>query len=372
MRQRRPPLTRAWVEQQTTTSRRDGTVPDFSGAEFAGDWSGVDFTGGAYDGAFNSKILGADFRKTRLVGARFTQVDLAGANLRGADLTDADLTGTNLYNVLLEHARLHNTDLRGANLYNAELNDALLDEARFSGARFGRTSLAGLDLSKAAELDQVLHIAPSLIDATALQLTANGLSRATDSRRSEILRFLSNIGLPEDILSVVRGWIGSAIEFYSVFLSHSSVDKVFCRRLYQDLRTLGVNCWYDEHQILPGDSILDAVDRGIRIWDKLIFVASANSLSARTGWWVEQELERALQKEREVRRSRGIRTSLVIPITIDESIFGDWDSPHRATLIERRVADFRNWQEPAVYAEALESLVKALGARGHLTPARGA
>jgi hypothetical protein len=99
------------------------------------------------------------------------------------------------------------------------------------------------------------------------------------------------------------------------------------------------------------------------VWDKLIFVASASSLSARTGWWVEQELERAFQKEREIRLATAARTSLVIPLAIDDCLFGHWDSPHRATLLQRKVADFRNWKEPALYAESLESLVKALGIR---------
>lgn len=364
MRQARPKVTRAWVEQQTAAARREGTVPDLVGADFTGgDWSGVDFTGGGFDGSFNSKILAADFRNTRLARAKLVRVDLAGANLRGTDLTEADLTGANLYNALLEHARLEHADFRGANLYSAELNDVILEDARFSGARFGRTSLAGLDLSKAVELDQVLHIAPSPIDATTLERTANGLAQATDARRSEVLRFLGNLGLPEDILAVVRAWIGHPIEFYSVFLSHSSIDKEFCRKLYQDLRSLGINCWYDEHQILPGDSILDAVDRGIRVWDKLIFVASASSLSARTGWWVEQELERAFQKEREIRLATAARTSLVIPLAIDDCLFEHRDSPHRATLLQRKVADFRDWKEPALYAESLESLVQALGTR---------
>lgn len=191
-----------------------------------------------------------------------------------------------------------------------------------------------------------------------------GLSTSTDSRRVEVLSFLRSIGLTEDLLSIIRSWIGKPIEFYSVFLSHSSIDKDFCRKLYGDLLALGVRCWYDEHEILPGDPILDAVDKGIRLWDKLIFVASQSSLSPRTGWWVEQELERALAKERDIRRTTGHRDSVVIPLTIDDHVFDSWEGPHKATLLERKVADFRNWRDPQQYAAALESLIRALGPRG--------
>ena len=44
--------------------------------------------------------------------------------------------------------------------------------------------------------------------------------------------------------------------------------------------------------------LLDLVDQGIKVWDKLVLVCSKNSLSTKTGWWVEQEVERALAKER--------------------------------------------------------------------------
>jgi hypothetical protein len=126
---------------------------------------------------------------------------------------------------------------------------------------------------------------------------------------------------------------------------------------------LGINCWYDEHNILPGDLILEAVDRGIKSWDKLIFVASKNSLSAQTGWWVEQELERAFRKERENRKENDFRESMVIPLAIDNELFKQYEGPYKASLLNRRVADFRNWQNPSTYTLALETLIKSLGTR---------
>lgn len=250
---RRSNFNRLYFEEKTSEARAAGTLLNLSGADFTGnDLSGLDFTSGAYHGAFNSQILGADFRSVRLEGANFFRVDLACSNLRGTNLSGANLVGSNLYNSLFEGSNLSHSNLRGANLVSAELTDVTLDETRFGSARFGRTSIAGVDLSKAAELDEVLHVYPSPIDITALQKTTQGLASAPDLRRSEVLRFLSNIGLPEDLMSIIRSWIGKPIEFYSVFLSHSSLDKDFCRNLYQDLRALGVSCWYDEHQILPG------------------------------------------------------------------------------------------------------------------------
>jgi hypothetical protein len=61
------------------------------------------------------------------------------------------------------------------------------------------------------------------------------------------------------------------------------LDKEFARRLYAGLRTVGVNCWFDEKEIVPGDNILKLVDQGIKVWDKLLLVCSRNSLSSKTG-----------------------------------------------------------------------------------------
>jgi hypothetical protein len=212
--------------------------------------------------------------------------------LRGTDLRGANLAKANLYTALLEHSNLEGAKLAGANLISAQLEGARLAGADLEGARFGQTSIGGVDLSGALNADLATHFRPSSVSSESLRLTAIGLAAHPEPTRRAVFRFLANSGVHEDLLSVVRSWVGQPIEFHSVFLSHSSLDKAFARQLYSDLRNVGVNCWFDEKQILPGDSILDLVDHGIKIWDKLLLVCSRNSLSRRTGWWVEQEIER--------------------------------------------------------------------------------
>ena len=120
-----------------------------------------------------------------------------------------------------------------------------------------------------------------------------------------------------------------------------------------------MNCWFDEKQIFPGDTILDLVDRGIKIWDKLLLVCSENSLSRRTGWWVEQEIERALAKERALRPLGEIGFTLV-PITIDNYVFEKWDSRFKASVVDKHVGDFRQWKNSDEYVVAFERLRMAL------------
>jgi len=63
----------------------------------------------------------------------------------------------------------------------------------------------------------------------------------------------------------------------------------------------GIRCWLDEHQLLPGDDLHKGIDRGIRLWDKVLLCASKSSL---TSWWVDGEINRAFQKEAQIMKER--------------------------------------------------------------------
>jgi hypothetical protein len=274
------------------------------------------------------------------------------------------MSAANLYTALFEDANLEYVDLRGANLISAELEGVKVEGADFEGAKFGRTAIGGVDLSGAINLDLAVHYRPSSVSAETMRLTAAGLENRTEPERRAVLRFLMNSGVQPDLLDVVRSWIGQPIEFYSVFLSHSSLDKVFSRRLYADLRAVGINCWFDEKEIVPGDNILTLVDQGIKLWDKLLLVCSKNSLSSKTGWWVEQEIERSLAKERELRKA-GSEVSTLVPITIDNYIFTEWNSRFKATVVDKHVGDFRDWKSADAYASSFERLRTALDSNRH-------
>jgi hypothetical protein len=75
--------------------------------------------------------------------------------------------------------------------------------------------------------------------------------------------------------------------------------------LFDNLQGRGVRCWLDEKQMLPGDDIYEQVDRGIRIWDKVLLCCSKRSLSS---WWVDSEINRAFEKERALMKERGRKT----------------------------------------------------------------
>ena len=48
-----------------------------------------------------------------------------------------------------------------------------------------------------------------------------------------------------------------------VFLSHSSKDKQFVRRLTKDLEEAGIEIWLDEKELLVGDELNKSIEYGI-------------------------------------------------------------------------------------------------------------
>ena len=82
---------------------------------------------------------------------------------------------------------------------------------------------------------------------------------------------------PGEFIEFARSIGRNPIEFYSCFISYAHEDKLFARRLHDALQGRGVRCWLDEKQMLPGDDIYEQVDRGIRLWDKVLLCCSRHS-----------------------------------------------------------------------------------------------
>jgi len=311
-----------------------------------------------------ANLSNASLRSARLIGADFTGSDLSGADLTGARLSDADLTsaclaGANLTLSDLTGARLFGTDLRAARLDGARLTAAdmlrvYVQGASFRGAIFGATSLRRIDLGGAGGLDAAIHRGPSSIDVESLF-------------SSEVLlpeTFLHGFGVPASIINALPSLVNrDSIKFASCFISYSHADRIFALRLHDDLQSRGVNCWLDERRLLPGDDIFEEVARGIRLWDRVLLCCSRVSL---TSWWVDNEIEMAFEKERELTERFGKKVLVLIPLDLDGYLFdASWVSGKRSQILSRFSAKFTGWStEPHLFERTLEQLVAALRLNG--------
>jgi WD40 repeat protein len=81
---------------------------------------------------------------------------------------------------------------------------------------------------------------------------------------------------------------------YDVFLSHNAKDKDRVRSLAERLRHAGLQVWFDEWVIKPGDDIYLAIERGLEVTRTLILCMSPNAFGSN---WVSLERSTVLFRD---------------------------------------------------------------------------
>lgn len=306
------------------------------------------------DTILHSAILsGANLTRAKLEGS-----DLRNANLFRAYLLKADLVNSNLEHAILVHADAHRANLSGANLAGATLRSTEFTGAKLDGANLTDSEMSGTvfgsnDLSEVIGLDTIRHNAPSFIGIDTLYKSGGKIPES----------FLRGCGVPDEFIDYLPSLIRApqAIQFYSCFISYSSKDEEFCKRLHARMRAEHLRVWFAPEDVKGGEKLYEQIDRAIQMHDRLLIVLSEESLKSK---WVMTEIRRARKTElREGRRK-------LFPIRLcSYEQLRDWEcldaDSGEDLAVEVRgyfIPDFSNWKDHDAFESAFDRLLKDLRA----------
>src|SRR5262249_35767296 len=298
------------------------------------------------------------------------KADLSYSHLIGTDLTSADLTEAALeYSIVkqtcLDHAILNGARLGAAHLFQVTAKSAQFDGARllettfsqvaltgatFTGAHLDGTTFNATDLSVVLGLETVNHIGPSSV----------GIETFYRSKGKIPDVFLRGCGVPEDFITYARSLVTNPIEYYSCFISHSSKDKNFADRLHADLQAKYIRCWYAPEDLKIGEKFRVRIEESIRIYDKIMIVLSENSIQSA---WVEDEVEAALERERQNPGSL-----VLFPIRLDDAVMETKEAWAASLRRTRHIGDFSNWKNHDAYQKSFERLLRDLKSQTKAAP----
>jgi uncharacterized protein YjbI with pentapeptide repeats len=296
-----------------------------------------DLSGLTLSGRYDEMTV-CDFSGTNFSKSDFFQAYMLSSKLRKANFYHSNLYETNFRNADLRHANLEGASLIGANLQLAQL-----DGANFSKAKLGLTVLANVDLSQVTGLETVKHEYPSNIDIQTLYRSKGKIPAV----------FLRGCGAPDDFIEYFSSSSVNLSQYYSCFVSYSSKDQAFAKRLHTKLRENGVQCWFAPKDMKIGDRIRDRIDQSIRTHDKLLLILSRYSIKSE---WVEDEVEAAYEQE----QTRG--KTVLFPISLDNAVMGTKEAWAAKLRRSRNVGDFTKWANLTSFKKAFDQLLRDLKA----------
>jgi hypothetical protein len=149
------------------------------------------------------------------------------------------------------------------------------------------------------------------------------------------------------------------LPYYSVFISYSTVDETFCRKLYDALSEKGLRVWFAPHDVRPGRKIEQQISAAIEEYDKLLLVLSDASMQSQ---WVETELYKARQRE------VASKSQILFPIALVpyervrqwKAFDADTGRDMAREVREYFIPDLSRWQEGDIFDREVERLSEAL------------
>lgn len=304
----------AWNAWRKTTNER----PDLSGIEL-----------------IVKSLENYNLRSVDLSKASLARVSLAYAACEEASFVDAMLIFVTFYLTSIQKC-----DFTNATIVSSIFQKSFLKDTDFTGAKILGTGFADVSLANVRGFNTIRALSGNSIGIDTF-FQSGGLPES----------FLRGSGVPEEFIAYAASLVGKPIEYYSSFLSYSSKDDEFARRLYNDLQGKNIRTWFAPEDMKIGDRFDLRIDESIRFHDKLVIILSANSVNSN---WVETEVKSAIEREQKEGKD------VLFPIAIDEEGFTS-KQPWAADIRRKRhIGDFRQWKSHDDYTAAFDRLVRDL------------
>jgi hypothetical protein len=229
----------------------------------------------------------------------------------------------------------------------------MLAGANFEDAQIIRTSFSNVDLSVALNLDKVRHGGPSTI----------GIDTLYKSRGKIPVEFLRGCGIPDDFITFIPSHFGiqQAIQFYSCFISYSTRDEEFARRLYSRMRDEKLRVWFAPEDMKGGKLLHEQIEQAIQLHDRLLVVLSDESMASE---WVKREIRNARRAEVREKRRKLFPIRLVDYKAIEDwkGFDGDGGEDLAFELSSYYIPDFSNWKDHDAFELEFAKLLRDLRA----------
>jgi hypothetical protein len=175
--------------------------------------------------------------------------------------------------------------------------------------------------------------------------------------------FLRNCGVPDEFITFFPSLIGAqqSVQFYSCFISYSTKDEEFARRLHSRMRAEKLRVWFAPEDIKGGEKIHEQIERAIQLHDRLLIVLSENSMQSE---WVTTEIRNARKTEIKEKRRKLFPIRLVDFDAIREWECFDADVGKDLAVEVREyfIPDFSNWKDHDSFEASFRRLLKDLRA----------
>jgi TIR domain len=217
----------------------------------------------------------------------------------------------------------------------------------------GDTIFSDTDLSIVQGLDTVLHFGPSSIGIDTLYRSGGNIPEA----------FLRGCGVPDSFIEYIPALIGAIqpIQYHACFISYSTKDDAFARRLHERMRAEHLRVWFAPEDMQGGKKLHEEIDRAIQLHDRLLLVLSEQSMQSE---WVMTEIRNARRMERKEQRRKLFPIRLVEMEQIrDWSCFdADGGKDLAVEVREYFIPDFSRWKDHDAFEAAFARLLRDLRA----------